>query len=307
MPEAYRVRYRGNMLRTGIGLLLTLASAGALNLAYVIEHDAARTLPPLSVRRPWRAVRLLLSNRQWVAGFVTEGTAWALYVAALAAAPLALVQAVSAGGIGVLAVLTSRLSGIPLSTRERLGVWTAVLGLGLLGISLAGGSTSEGSAGAWLTIWLWIAASAGAAFLVGRFGQRALGAGAALGIATGILFAAGDVTTKTVVHGGSRLLFVPAMLGAYGFGSIVLQLGFQRGGALRTAGLATLFTNALPIAAGMTIYGEPLPDGEFAVLRVLSFAAVVAGAVALARPEKAEREGDAEPLPLQEPTGQQLA
>ena len=40
------------MLRTGIGLLLTLASAGALNVAYVVEHDAARRLPRLSVRHP---------------------------------------------------------------------------------------------------------------------------------------------------------------------------------------------------------------------------------------------------------------
>jgi hypothetical protein len=98
------------------------------------------------------------------------------------------------------------------------------------------------------------------------------------------------------------------MLGAYAFGSIVLQLGFQHGGALRTAGLATLFTNALPIAAGMTVYGEPLPDGEFAVLRVLSFAAVVVGAVALARPEKTEgTEADGAPAPLRERTGEQPA
>src|SRR4051794_1051981 len=196
------------MLGTGIGLILTLVSAAALNLAYVVEHEAARTLPPLSARHPLRSIRLLLSNRQWVGGFATEGAAWALYVVALALAPLALVQAVSAGGIGVLAVLVSRLTRTRLHARERMGVWVAILGLGLLGISLAGGSTGDGSAGSWLTIWLWIGASAGAAFLVGRFGMRLFGGGASWGIATGILFAAGDVTTKTAVHGGSRLLFV---------------------------------------------------------------------------------------------------
>jgi hypothetical protein len=296
------------MLGTGIGLILTLASAAALNLAYVIEHEAARTVPPLSVRHPIRSVKLLLANRQWVGGFAIEGLAWGLYVAALAVAPLALVQAVSAGGIGVLAVFVSRFTRTRLQARERLGVWLAILGLGLLGISLAGGSTGEGTAGPWLQIWLWIGASAGAAFLVVRFGTRWFSGGAAWGIATGILFAAGDVTTKTVVHGGSRLLFVPAMLGAYAFGSIVLQLGFQHGGALATAGLATLFTNALPIAAGMTIYGEPLPEGEFAVLRVLSFAAVVVGAVLLARPEKTEDAAPAgEPLPMRDRPGEQPA
>jgi hypothetical protein len=57
------------------------------------------------------------------------------------------------------------------------------------------------------------------------------------------------------------------------------------GHALTTAGIATLFTNALPIVAGMTIFDEPLPDGWLGAVRIASFAAVVVGAVALARPD----------------------
>lgn len=274
---------------TGIGLALTLASAGALNWAYLTEHSAASKLPRLSVRQPMRSLRMLLSNRRWLMGFTTEGVAWGLYVTALAYAPLALVQATSAGGIGVLAVLASRLTRVRLQLRERLGVWIAIAGLGLLGLSLAGG-TQGGSHGAWLSVLGWCAASIVFAVLAVRVGSRRLGTGPAYGVATGILFAAGDVTSKTVVSGGTRLVFVPAMLAAYAFGTIVLQLGFQHGGALATAGTATLFTNALPIAAGMTIFGEPLPGGALGALRVLAFGAVVVGAVALARPEKSSTE-----------------
>ena len=43
--------------------------------------------------------------------------------------------------------------------------------------------------------------------------------------------------------------------------------------------------NALPIAAGMAIFSEGLPDGASAVARVLAFGAVVAGAGLLAHPE----------------------
>jgi hypothetical protein len=275
------------ILQTGIGLLVTMASAAALNYAYLLEHSAASKLPPLSARHPIRSVKLLLSNRRWVLGFATEAVAWGLYVLALALAPLALVQAVSAAGIGILAVLATRLTGVQLQARERFGVWFAILGLALLGISLAGG-TDAGSHGDWHEILFWIAASFGAAAICLHLATR-FDPGVANGIATGILFAAGDVATKTVVMGGARLAFVPAMLACYAFGTIVLQLGFQRGSALKTAGIATLFTNALPIAAGMTIYGEPLPDGIYGVLRVVSFAAVIIGAVALARPEKADR------------------
>ena len=39
----------------------------------------------------------------------------------------------------------------------------------------------------------------------------------------------------------------------------MLQAAFQHGSALTTAGLSTLLTNALPIAAGMVLFHEPLP------------------------------------------------
>jgi hypothetical protein len=72
------------------------------------------------------------------------------------------------------------------------------------------------------------------------------------------------------------------LLACHGAGFVALQFGFQRGGALATAGVATLFTNALPILAGVVVYHELLPTGIFGVLRVLAFAAVILGAVMLA-------------------------
>jgi hypothetical protein len=270
---------------TGVGLIVTLFSAAALNWAYLAEHRAASSLPPLSMRHPLHSLRLLLGNQAWLTGFLTEGAAWGLYVLALALAPLALVQGVSAGGIGVLAFLVQRVTGCALGHRERIGVAFAFVGLALLGISLAGGAP-QGTSGEWLTVVLWLGASAGAATVAAAVGRS----GPMFGCATGILFAAGDVATKTVVSSSARLAFIPVMVALYAAGTIVLQLGFQRGGALATAGTATLLTNALPIAAGMTIFGEPLPHGIYAVLRVVSFAAVVAGAVALARPDKTSDE-----------------
>jgi len=95
------------------------------------------------------------------------------------------------------------------------------------------------------------------------------------------------VTTKAVVTGGARMLFIPGMILAYSFGTIVLQLGFQKGGALTTAGMTTLFTNALPIIAGTTLYDEPFPGGELGVLRGIAFATLIAGAALLSRPKPA--------------------
>jgi hypothetical protein len=108
-----------------------------------------------------------------------------------------------------------------------------------------------------------------------------VGSGAAFGLATGLLFAAGDVATKSAVEGGGHIVFVAALVACYALEIGILQAGFQRGSRLATAGIATLLTNALPIVAGMTIFGEPLPEGWLGGVRIAAFAAVVAGAVFL--------------------------
>src|SRR5256885_15794153 len=87
------------------------------------------------------------------------------------------------------------------------------------------------------------------------------------------------------------------MIAFYAFGTIVLQMAFQRGRALTAAGIATLGTGAIPIVAAMTLFAEPLPSGAPGLARVAAFAAVVAGAVALA--PKRERPPAAPPDQLE--------
>ena len=163
--------------------------------------------------------------------------------------------------------------------RKRVGIGAALTGLLLLGLSLgshpAAGRGSATAIAAWMLVS--VAAAAGAAKL--------LPAGVGLGTAAGVLYAAGDVGTKAAVVGGMRLLFVPGLLACHGLAFVCLQLAFQRGGRLSTAGLAVLWTNALPILAGTVLFGEALPGGLRGVARVAAFAFVLAGAVALSRRE----------------------
>src|SRR4051794_41939810 len=99
--------------QTGLALLLALASTTLTNVAYLREHDAAAALPALSLRRPLHSVPVLLTDRSWLLGFALEGAGFALYVAALALAPLSLVQSVAAGGIGILAFVSARMRPRP--------------------------------------------------------------------------------------------------------------------------------------------------------------------------------------------------
>ncbi|TMK70060.1 MAG: hypothetical protein E6G50_10050 [Actinobacteria bacterium] len=268
--------------QVGLGLLLALASAAALNWGYFAQHGAAATLPPLTLRRPVHSLALLFRNRRWLVGFFTGIGGWVFYVAALAVAPISLVQAASAGGIAILAGLVGNLS-----RRERAAVAVAVIGLVLLGVSLVHVHVPSGH-GSWVAVAVWMGVSlAAAAFAAGPV-ARVLAGGAGLGVAAGVLYAAGDVGTKAAVAGGGRLAFVPALLACHGLAFVALQLGFQRGGALATAGMATLWTNALPIAAGSILFGESLSGGARGVARVAAFACVVFGAAALARRQAAE-------------------
>jgi len=271
-------------ISTAVAIVLALLSTTLTNLAYLREHEAAAALPVLSMRRPVHSVQLLLSDRSWLLGFALESTGFLLYAAALALASLSLVQSINAGGIGVLAYVSAHLSRRRLSRRELVGVLVSFLGLLALAVSLVGGS-GEGGRGPTAAVLLWLGASGAVALLVLLVGRAFLGLAVAAGVAGGLFFAIGDISTKLVTEGGARIGFLLTLVLGYTLGTVLLQLGYQAGGALVVAGLATLLTNAIPIAAGTIVFDEPVPGGAFGGLRILAFAAVTAGAFLLARPE----------------------
>jgi hypothetical protein len=256
---------------TALGLLLAAASAVAINGGYSLQHASASQRPPLRLR----TFPLLFLDRRWLTGFLGGIGGWVLYVLALRLAPLSLVQAAAAGGIGVLALGAGRLH-----PPERRGIVAAATGLVLLALSL--GSHTATARGAPASVALWMGCSVG----VAPVAVALVRGGAGFGTAAGVLYAAGDVGTKAAVAGGARLWFVPALLACHGLAFVAMQLAFQRGRRLSSAGVAVLWTNALPIAAGMVLFGEALPPDWRGAARVAAFAFVLAAAVALAREQE---------------------
>jgi drug/metabolite transporter (DMT)-like permease len=262
-----------------VGLTVAFGSALVTNTAYSLEHDAAAALPPLSPRRPFRSARLLLGDRRWLIAFAAETAGWLMYVAALRLAPLSLVQAVAASGVAVLAFATARGHPSRLARREQVAVVLAVAGLALLALSLVDTAESD-QRPAVLGVIIWLAACGGVAVLLIAVPTRFARA-ASLGLAAGLLFADGDISAKLVGYGGWWLAALATLIVAYAVGTSVLQWAYQRGDALTAAGLATMATNAIPIAAGFVLFGETLPHGMRAVLQVAAFACLIASAVAL--------------------------
>ena len=95
----------------------------------------------------------------------------------------------------------------------------------------------------------------------------------------------GFVGVATAAAGFAKILFyiflivfLVTLIIGYTLGTSLLQLGYQRGSALTVAGLATLFTNALPILAGTIVLREPVPTGGLRLVqRDVGVAEQVAG------------------------------
>jgi hypothetical protein len=275
-----------------IGLVLALATAAAFNWSWVAQHSITSQLPRLELRRPMWSLKLLFAQRRWLVAFVVGIVGWVFYVVALRLAPLSLVQSVSAGGLGLLGVFAQRASGESLPRREWIGIGMAIVGLIFLSVSLADAST-HAQHGSWFTLGLWFVLSCVAVLVFLGPIAPLLAPGAAWGISAGLMYAAADVGTKAAVGGGLFLLVILPVWACHGLAFTIIQMGFQRGRALATAGLSSFCTNALPIAGGILVYHEHVPGGALGVLRVLAFACIVVGAAAVAR-----REQNVEPTPV---------
>ena len=263
------------------GLLLALLSTAALSYGFYLQHKVSGTLPALTLRHPLSSLAALFTNWKWLAGFVTGLSGWALYIIALGLAPLALVQATSAGGVGLLALLVQH-GGGRLTRPERLAVAASVGGLVLLGLSLPAGARQAPPPG-WTAPLGWVLASAILALIAAIPARVLLRPGAGLAVAAGLLYAAGDVATKAAVSRTSPVFLFAALIPAcHGMAFAALQLSFQRGTVMATAGVSSLLTNVLPILAGLTIFAERMPGGTAGILRGLGFAGAVLGAALLA-------------------------
>ena len=111
-----------------LGILLALACAVATQLGFLYKHRGANAAPAVDVRRPLRTVRSLFASKWFALGMAVAIGAWLFHVAALAFAPLSVVQAVLSTGVVILAVLAERLFGFKVGPRQWLGVGMTAVG-----------------------------------------------------------------------------------------------------------------------------------------------------------------------------------
>ena len=118
-----------------LGLLLALGCAFFTNLAFLWKQKGAVAAPEVELRHPLASAKGLFRSKWFVIGFSVAIAAWVLHVAALALAPISLVQAVISGGLVFLAVLADRWFGFTLGRRQWWGVAFVAAGLAFLGLT----------------------------------------------------------------------------------------------------------------------------------------------------------------------------
>src|ERR1700757_3696911 len=94
-----------------IGILLALACAFVANLGFFYKYRGANTVAKVQVGHPLRSARALFSSRWFALGMLVAAVSWALHVAALALAPMSVVQVALAGGVVLIAIMADRMFG----------------------------------------------------------------------------------------------------------------------------------------------------------------------------------------------------
>ena len=172
-----------------------------------------------------------------------------------------------------------------------LAVALAVAGLVLLGVSLAGGIARRSRADAGRACRL--AGVSALLALVAAVAPVPIAAGAGLASQAGLLYAAGDVATKPVAYGGAWLLLVPVLVDRRTAPRSSRSNSASSASARsRPAGMASLLTNAVPIAAGVVLFHERAAcRGGIGALRwsYVVVACVRGRRQLLARPEQGAR------------------
>lgn len=294
-------------LSVQIGLLLSVATAFVSILGFLFKHRGAVAAPPIDARHPVRSTIALFQNKWWTIGILVAMGSWCLHVAALALAPITLVQATIAGGLVLLTVVAEKLFKLPVSRREWIGVGLTAVGLAFLAATLGETGNDKHSDYDAGTLSLYVGGLSLASLplmLAASRPQYRRRAGTFLAAAAGLQWGASDVAIKATTGGladdGLLVLFTPLALTVLVLslvGLVVSARSLQLGEAVPVIAVTSAAANLCTIASGMVVFGEPLPEGDGAIaLRLLALLLVVVAASLTPGPvEAARREPHPEP------------
>lgn len=260
---------RPNQLALIGALLLALVSAAAINIGFLLQH---RALTGRAVGGS-RTLIAMFADRTWLAGQAVGWVGFAGQLAAVALAPLSLVQAFAAGGLAVSLPFAARVFGQRVSREQMVAISVMAVALASLPIALL--SHSNLHAGTLMLMSLLMLAIAAAIGVTGGPALQAIAAGSAYGVADAAIKA---ISTGWHAHGFASLVSVWALLAAVGTfaGFLAFQSSLRRGNAVVAISLMNVFAALGALACGVFAFGEALGTSPSAtVVHLLAISLVL--------------------------------
>jgi drug/metabolite transporter (DMT)-like permease len=281
-----------------IGILLALGCAFVANLGFFYKHRGANAVAKVSMRHPLRSARALYSSRWFALGMLIAVVSWGLHVAALAMAPMSVVQVALAAGVVLIAVMAERMFGFEVGRRQWLGLMLTAAGLALLGLTLPvmHGAHSQFSQAAMISFEAGLFGLGGLLIMGPRMGGPVEHHGIMLGAAAGILFGVSDTAIKaltgiTHAHGLLALALSPWLLVAVCASVIAFYTsarGLQDGEAVPVIAVTGTAANIAGITGGIVVFGDPMAGGALGVtLQALAFVLIVVASALMPAPLRA--------------------
>jgi drug/metabolite transporter (DMT)-like permease len=285
-------------LTLDLGILLALACALVANLAFFYKYRGANAVAKVQVRHPFRSARALYSSGWFALGMLIATASWGLHVAALALAPMSVVQVSLAAGVVFIAVMAERLFGFEVRRRQWVGLTLTACGLVMLGLTLPAmhGAHSHFSQVAMIAFEAGLFGLGGLLIMGPRMGGPIEHHGVMLGAAAGILFGVSDTAIKaltgiTGAHGLLALALSPWLMVAV-LASIVAfyasARGLQDGDAVPVIAVTGTAANIAGIAGGIVVFGDPMAGSALGVtLQALAFVLVIVASALMPAPVRA--------------------
>jgi multidrug transporter EmrE-like cation transporter len=259
-----------------LGILLSLACAFVANLGFFYKYRGANEVPAVTVRHPLRSMRALFSSKWFTVGMIVAAASWSLHVAALALAPMSVVQVALAGGVVLIAVMADRLFGFKVGRRQWVGLWLTAAGLVLLGLTLPAlhGADSRFSEAAMISFEAGLFGLGGLLIMGPRMGGRAEYHGVMLGAAAGILFGVSDTSIKALTgivsaHGALGVLLSPWLAVALAASIVAFYAsarGLQDGEAVPVIAVTGTAANIAGIAGGIIVFRDPVAGSALGIV-----------------------------------------
>jgi drug/metabolite transporter (DMT)-like permease len=278
-----------------IGILLALGCAIATQLGFLYKHRGANEAPSVDIRHPLASGKSLFLSKWFAIGMAIALGAWLLHVAALALAPMSVVQAVLSTGVVMLAVLAERIFGFEVGPRQWAGVAMTAVGLLLLIVTLpsASGAHSAYSLAGMISFEAGMLAIGFLLISGPHLGAPDHHHGIMLGAAAGTLFGVSDVAIKALTGlGGVTEVLLSPWLTVTVIASVVAfyasARGMQDGDAVPVIAATSTAANVSCILGGIVVFGDPMPSDTLGiVLQAFAFGLVVVAALVTPPPVRA--------------------